>query len=83
MTKQKTSTLALPSATTLNGVSNEFPERLLRRPDVCQMTTLPSSSLTDLISKGDFPAPLKISERSSAWKLSEILAWIESRHRAA
>lgn len=83
MRKEQIPTQTLNRASVLNGVSSDVPERLLRRPDVCEMTTLPSSSLTDLINKGDFPAPLKISERSSAWKLSEILAWIESRNRAS
>lgn len=61
----------------------ETTERFIRRPEVCLMTSLPNSSLTDLIAKGQFPKPYKLSERMSAWKISEVLGWINSRGRAA
>lgn len=54
-------------------------DRFVRRPEVCEITSLPSSSLTDLIAKGSFPAPYKLSERMAAWKLSEIINWMDSR----
>lgn len=66
-----------------NAHNSEIIERFIRRPEVCQLTSLPSSSLTDLISKGQFPKPFKLSERMSAWKFSEVLGWINSRERAA
>lgn len=58
------------------------PDRFLRRPEVCHLTSVPSSSLTDLIRKGDFPAAYKLSERMAAWKLSEVTAWMNSRTKA-
>lgn len=54
----------------------------IRRPEVCRITSLPSSSLTDLISRGDFPRPFKLGERMSAWKLSEVREWMDSRTRS-
>jgi predicted DNA-binding transcriptional regulator AlpA len=29
--------------------------------------------------QGKFPAPVRLSQRSIAWKLSDLRAWIESR----
>ena len=31
----------------------------------------------------DFPTPVKIGENSTRWKLEELIAWEESRDRAA
>ena len=60
--------------------TDNLPERLLRRPEVITMTSLASSTLTYLIAKGDFPKPYKLSGKLSAWKLSEVQAWINSRN---
>ncbi len=54
-------------------------DRLIRRKELIQITGIPSSSITYLIEKGDFPAPVKLSERMSAWRLSWVLAWIEKK----
>ena len=56
--------------------------RLLRRAEVLHLTGLPKSTLYDYLAKSAFPAPVKLSARSVAWKLSEVLAWIESRQSA-
>ncbi|PID99848.1 MAG: hypothetical protein CSA81_14370 [Acidobacteria bacterium] len=58
------------------------PDRFVRRPEVCHLTSIPSSSLTDLIRKGEFPAPFKLSERMAAWRLSEVMGWMNSRQKA-
>ncbi|PID50152.1 MAG: hypothetical protein CR991_03085 [Proteobacteria bacterium] len=39
------------------------PDRFIRRPEVSHITSILSSSITDLIRKGDFPAAYKLSER--------------------
>lgn len=56
--------------------------QLLRRPQVEAMTGLPKSTLYDYLQAGTFPAPVKLSARSVAWRLSEVEAWIESRQSA-
>lgn len=58
------------------------PDRFLRRVEVLKITALASSTLTYLIGKGAFPKPYKLSERMSAWKLSEVVAWMDSRQHA-
>lgn len=71
-----------PSLPDTTGGADPAPDMFIRRPTVCQMTSLPSSSLTDLISKGLFPKPFKLSERMSAWKVSEVVEWMNTRERA-
>jgi prophage regulatory protein len=58
-----------------------FVERLLTVWQVSEMTTLPKPSIYRKIAEGDFPAPIRLGERRSAWKLSDVLAWIDSRAR--
>lgn len=58
-------------------------EQLIRLATVLSLTGLPKSSLYHQIKNGSFPKPVKLSERSVAWKVSEIEAWVESRQVAA
>ena len=55
---------------------------LLDRKKVQSKTTLSRSSIYDLIAKGEFPKPVKISGRRVAWLESSVDAWIESRTMA-
>lgn len=55
------------------------PSRLIRRPEVCGLTGLPKSTLYDYLAAGTFPSPVRLSCRSVAWKLNDVLAWIDSR----
>lgn len=54
---------------------------LLRLRDVVKVTGLPRSSVYAAVAAGEFPRPLKISHRSSAWVESEVSEWIEARVR--
>jgi prophage regulatory protein len=56
--------------------SNNTQARLIRLREVMSMTGLSRSYVYDLSAKGQFPKPLKISERSVAWIESEVQAWI-------
>jgi prophage regulatory protein len=47
---------------------------LVREPRMLELSGLKRSTARDRIAKGLYPAPIKISARSSAWVLSEILA---------
>lgn len=57
--------------------------RLLKLPEVSRLTGVPRSSVYWRISKGEFPAPIKIGERSSAWPSDEIEKWIAAKIEAA
>ena len=63
-------------------METKAPSRLIRRPEVCGLTGLPKSTLYDYLATGAFPAPVRLSCRSVAWRLSEVEAWIESRESA-
>lgn len=58
--------------------TGQINDRFIRRRELIQITSLPSSTLTDMIRTGHFPKPYKLSARSSAWKESEIKQWMDS-----
>lgn len=58
------------------------PTRLMRLPAVIAMTGLGRDSIYRLAREGRFPCPRKLTERSSAWREDEVLAWIDSRQPA-
>jgi prophage regulatory protein len=52
---------------------------MLRRKQVETTTGLSRSSIYDLMSKGIFPKPVKLSERSVAWIQEEVIQWMQGR----
>jgi prophage regulatory protein len=52
---------------------------LERLPQVKARTGLSRSEIYRRIALGDFPHPIKLGERASAWLEHEITAWIASR----
>lgn len=57
--------------------------RFIRLPEVLALCGKSRSSIYAAIKKGEFPAPVKLSVRSSAWIKSEIAAWAEARVTAS
>lgn len=51
----------------------------LRLPAVCRATALPRSSIYRGISRGEFPKPIKLGERSVAWIEEDITRWQQER----
>lgn len=54
-------------------------ENILRLPAVKARTGLSRSSLYLKITKGQFPRPIALGERSVGWVESDIDAWINGR----
>lgn len=52
---------------------------LLRISEVRRLTGLSDSAIYRAAQRGNFPRPLKLSERSSAWVESEVRGWIATR----
>lgn len=52
---------------------------LERLPQVKARTGLSRSEIYRRIALGDFPRPIKLGERASAWSTAEIDAWIADR----
>lgn len=61
---------------------NQIEARLIRLREVMTKTGLSRSYVYALSQKGQFPKPVKLSERSSAWIESEVQAWIDERIQA-
>ena len=57
-------------------------DRHLRRRDVEAATGLSRSTIYDMMSRGDFPRPIRIGKRAVAWKMSDIETWLASRQSA-
>lgn len=57
--------------------------RLLRWKDVQPRVGICRSQAHAMIQEGNFPAPVKLGSRASAWVESEINDWIESRISAS
>ena len=53
--------------------------KLLRRRDVSKKLGISKTQIYRLISRGEFPAPRKLSERVSVWDESEIDAWLAEK----
>lgn len=53
--------------------------RLIRLPEVREMTGLSRSRIYELEAAGRFPRRRKLSERACAWIHSEVQEWIRSR----
>ena len=58
-------------------------ERLLRLPAVESLTGLKRAHLYGLARRGQFPKPLKIGARASAWRASQVHEWSAARIRDA
>lgn len=54
-------------------------QRFLRRAEVQSMCGLPTSSLYELMERGEFPKPIKLSARTVAWLESDIRDWQEAK----
>ena len=52
---------------------------LERLPQVKARTGLSRSEIYRKVALGDFPSPIKLGQRASAWPEHEITAWIVSR----
>ena len=57
-------------------LTESSPERLLRLPEVISQTGLNRNSIYQI---EDFPKPIKIGARATAWVQSEVQEWIKTR----
>lgn len=53
--------------------------RFLRLKDVVRITGLSRSCVYREVARGAFPAPCRLSERTSAWVSSEVDQWCDFR----
>ena len=60
-------------------MSKDFSTRLLRLNDVIAAIGMKRSWIYQKTRDGEFPKPIKLSERAVAWYASDIEDWIKSR----
>lgn len=53
--------------------------QIFRLPEVIRRTGMPRSTLYAKIAEGNFPRPIKLSQRSVGWSPAEIDSWVEGR----
>jgi prophage regulatory protein len=58
-------------------------ERLIRLPQVESLTGLKRAHIYGLARRGQFPKPLKVGARASAWRESLVRQWVAERIREA
>ena len=57
---------------------NHF-KKLLKVTEVAIYINTCKSQVYKLVQQGRFPKPIKLGERGSAWLVSEVDAWLQSR----
>lgn len=57
-------------------------DKHLRRRAVEQLTGLSRSTIYDLMAKGQFPRPVRLTAKAVAWPESAIADWLASRKAA-
>ncbi|QQM29329.1 AlpA family transcriptional regulator [Martelella lutilitoris] len=55
------------------------PEKHLRLKAVIDVTGMSRSTIYDYMKKGEFPRPVRMSERCVAWPESAISKWLSAR----
>ena len=54
-------------------------ENVLRRDEVEKTTGLSRSTIYELMRRGEFPRPIKLSARAVGWLSSDIDGWLRTR----
>ena len=58
-------------------------DRMLRLPEVIDITGRSGTAIWRDERRGTFPMRIKIGSRAVAWRLSEVIEWLEERERAS
>lgn len=66
----------------MNTVLQEKVRRALRLQQVVERTGLSKTHIYRLMQRGQFPAPVRLSERVVAWDEAVICAWLNERFAA-
>jgi prophage regulatory protein len=58
---------------------SDMTDKHLRRPAVQELTGLSRSTIYDLMAKGAFPRPVRLTTKAVAWPESAIADWLAQR----
>lgn len=54
-------------------------DQILRRPDVQRITGLARSTIYEMVARGEFPLPVRLTRRAVGWRHSDIIEWLDAR----
>ena len=54
-------------------------DRILRFPEIVARLGIKRRTIYDMIERGDFPAPIKLTPKVVGWRPEQIESWLESR----
>lgn len=57
-------------------------DQVMRMKDVVKKIGLCRATIYAMISRGEFPRPIRIGERATGWRESELEAWLANRTSA-
>ncbi|MDR8399522.1 AlpA family transcriptional regulator [Paraburkholderia sp. USG1] len=57
-------------------------DQVMRMKDVVKKIGLCRATIYSMISRGEFPRPIRIGERATGWRESELEAWLANRSAA-
>ena len=58
-------------------------EKYYRRTEVEEITGLSRSTIYDMMNRGEFPRPVRLTAKAVGWPESLIRGWLESRPEVA
>lgn len=64
-------------------IAADAPSRFLKAKDVSKLTSLSAHTIYLLAHDGEFPRPVKLTQKRIAWRESEVFDWMKSRETAA
>lgn len=62
--------------------NTEMVEKHYRRPEVEEITGLSRTTIYAMMSRGEFPRPVRLTRKAVAWPESAITEWLNSRQAA-
>ena len=54
-------------------------KRALKRKEVLGLVSLSSATVYRMMSRGEFPRPVRVGRRASRWRSDEVEEWLASR----
>jgi prophage regulatory protein len=60
--------------------TDDDPNELLRPRDLVKITTLSRMTISRLRREQDFPVALRLSKKRIAYRRSDVMDWLRSRH---
>ena len=53
--------------------------RILRKPGVAGRTGLGKSTIDQLVRRGEFPRPIRLTRHAIGWRVEDVDAWLSER----